>query len=434
MNRLTSLVTSLALLLGASAARGNGRFPAASHVVLGEGPSARVIVLRATFGLLLSDDDGATFRWVCEERAVWPVVPETGYDPPVEVHRDGATLVGSPRGLNRLPTACALESSLTLRGREVVDLATDRTRATVFALTRDASGDRVMRSDDGGASFARVGDARPDADLTTLDVAPSNPDRLYAAGRFRDSARARFDRSDDGGRSWTTSAPAPDGLSELWLSGVSRTDPDTVFVRAPRGLGTALLRSRDGGRSFTEVAATEGPMLGFALADDGTTVWYGSATGGLWRSLDGGARFERIADTPVLCLRAQGPWLYVCSAWATVGWALARSADQGRTLVPILDFSALTGPAACPPSEPQTACEDRWRSLAPQLASVTADAGVRALDAGHAVPRPPTPSGGCACAPAAGARVSALAVLALLVTRRRRPRSCHPRASRFARG
>lgn len=435
MHGRATLALSLGALLCATAARGNGRFPAASHVALGQGPSARVIVLRATFGLLLSDDDGARFRWVCEERAVWPVVPEDGYDPPVELHRDGTTLVGSPRGLNALRGACELAPSLTLRGREVIDLAADGPRATVFALTRDPSGVRVMRSDDGGGSFVRAGDALSDAAPTTLDAAPSNPARLYVAGRFRETDRARFDRSDDGGRTWTTSSPALADLTELWLSGVSPADPDTVFVRAPRGLGTALLRSRDAGRSFTEVAATTGPMLGFALSDDGATVWYGSATGGLWRSLDGGGRFERVSPTPVLCLRAQGPWLYVCSEWATAGWALARSMDQGRTLTPLLRFSELTGPAPCPPSEAQSACEDRWISLAPQLSPARVDAGAPPPDPGPLPPRA-GPSRGCASAPAGARRpwLTLPALLALLVRARRRGGSGHARASRIPRG
>lgn len=406
---------TLSLLLSASPARANGRFPAASHVLIGQGPSSRAISLRTTFGLLLSDDDGASFEWVCEERALWPVVPETGYDPPVELHRDGTTLVGSPRGLNRLRGACGLASSLALRGREVIDLATDGARATVFALTRDPGGGaRVMRSDDAGVSFARTGDALRDAELTTLDVAPSLATRLYAAGRSADGTRPRFERSEDGGRSWTAATSLPSTLTELWVSGVSPADPDTVYVRAPRGLGTALLRSRDAGQSFTEVAATAGPMLGFAISDDGATVWYGGATDGLWRSTDGGARFERLSMTPVLCLRARGTALYACSDGPSVGWALARSIDQGRTFVPLLRFDAITGPARCPPTEAQSACEDRWTSLAPQLSQGR-------MDAGRAVTPPAGTTEGCGCgASAGGASGATWALLALLGVVRRR--------------
>src|SRR5205807_1174319 len=47
---LTLFGTVAALCLATPEARGNGRFPAAQHVLVGPGTESRIIVLRTTFG------------------------------------------------------------------------------------------------------------------------------------------------------------------------------------------------------------------------------------------------------------------------------------------------------------------------------------------------------------------------------------------------
>lgn len=363
MKRLWKSALLALALLTPRAARANGRFPAASHVVLGRGAAERMIVLRTTFGLVVSEDLGETFHWICEEMTVWPnVLPQT-YDPPVELHRERAILIGNESGMNRMRNVCKVDPVPSARGRGIIDLASDGEASALFAIEATPGGvNHVLRSTDGGLTFSALGAGVSGVLFTTLDVAPSRRARVYAAGRAEQDQSVRFYRSDDEGMTLERVETDFFGAQELWVSGVSPADPDTVFVRAVRGLGTMLLRSTDGGRHFSRIAESSGAMLGFAVSDDGRTVWYG-AREGLWRSADGGDHFDRVSTTPVLCLRARGDALYVCSDWLTQGWALGRSMDQGSSIVPLVGFEDLDGPFACSENEPHTVCVDRWPSL-----------------------------------------------------------------------
>src|SRR5438105_3671045 len=58
---LSALLGSLPIRAGA-----DGAFPDEMHLFVPADQPHRIIV-STTFGLLLSDDDGANFRWVCEQ-------------------------------------------------------------------------------------------------------------------------------------------------------------------------------------------------------------------------------------------------------------------------------------------------------------------------------------------------------------------------------
>src|SRR5262249_38652614 len=138
------------------------------------------------------------------------------------------------------------------------------------------------------------------------------------------------------------------------------SQPDVLYVRAdldapasvddagPGSGATALLRSDDGGAHFTEVGRTQGPMRGFALSDDGRSVWIGGpdARDGLSRS-DDGAPFARVQDAHVECLRFHAGSLYVCHTFVPGGVMLSRSRDAGATLDPVVRFDQVQGPPAC---------------------------------------------------------------------------------------
>ncbi len=61
---------ALAVLV-ASGARADGAFPTGMSVLLPAGAPQRILV-GTTFGLVLSEDAGATFRYVCERRGGAP--------------------------------------------------------------------------------------------------------------------------------------------------------------------------------------------------------------------------------------------------------------------------------------------------------------------------------------------------------------------------
>src|SRR5262249_25612097 len=66
IKRAAALLIGLAALLHAAAARGNGAFPDSQSIMT---PDSRPhsIRLATNFGIISSDDDGATWVWSCEQ-------------------------------------------------------------------------------------------------------------------------------------------------------------------------------------------------------------------------------------------------------------------------------------------------------------------------------------------------------------------------------
>src|SRR5207342_529270 len=121
-----------------------------------------------------------------------------------------------------------------------------------------------------------------------------------------------------------------------------------------------LLRSVDGGDHFSEIARTTGPMRGFAMSDDGRSVWIGSPEGGIARSDDGGP-FVPGARVPVACLRFDRGALLVCESFVLGGVLLGRSNDRGATVDSMLRFSEIQSPPACPSGTIlHDICPSRW--------------------------------------------------------------------------
>ena len=420
------------LVVGIAQASANGRFPQAQHLVAGPGRASEIVVVRATFGLVASDDGGRRFRLLCEDFFEFL----DGYDPAVELGGDGSLLVGLPDGLIATRDWCTTTRREELRGQSVVDLTRDPSGRVVLAalVSRDVVPvARVARSTDGGQRFEVPRDGLVGVRLDTVEIAPSQGLRVYATGRAGEAATPVVYRSDDGGVGWRQTALSVSGAAGLYVSGVHPTRPEVLWIRVSRdvvdggltGGGDVLLRSDDGGETAQEVGRTAGPMRGFALRDDGEAVWMGGpdARDGVLRSVAGGA-FVRVSDRPVECLRYHAGTLWACQRFVPGGVMLARSEDGGDGFADALSFAGIEAPPTrCPAgSIMREVCPSRYAQVR-ALVGPTTDAGVRdagIADAG-AVPSPPGGSCRCGAGPVRGdGRAVAFAVLALCVGRVRR--------------
>ena len=91
-NRIEGPAAAAAFLLGLTGpALGNGRMPGATDLAVSRADPSRLVV-RTTFGLVQTDDGGASFRWRCEQAL--GVSGES--DPPIAILPGGGLLLLSP--------------------------------------------------------------------------------------------------------------------------------------------------------------------------------------------------------------------------------------------------------------------------------------------------------------------------------------------------
>jgi len=434
-----SAALALAACTYAPAAFANGRLPGATELAINRSDRAHLIA-RATFGMVQSFDGGESWQWICE-RAV-NVSGEA--DPPVAVTADGAivllppaqgTLVSRDRGCTWEPAPAPLE------GRRAMDLTVDPTepsRVLIVLSSVDTIDDEgvvayenvLIETRDNARSWSEVSRLPSTFFVETLEIAASDPARMYVAGTSStDPSLGVVQRSDDGGETWTESTlELPPGSGSVFISAIDPSDPDRLWARLPaRGdrfgiLPAALIMSSDAGGSWRMIAATEHQsMLGFALSPDGTTLAFGGPGDGLLiGASDGSDGFATISDLRVRCLRWNESGLYACGT-ESLGdpFSLGVSSDEGASFEPLYEI-ADTCPQECPESSGfEMTCSDVWSALAPTfgasgetcavpwarseqpdagIADAGTDAGARA-DAGRSDGGAGTPAGrsGCSC-------------------------------------
>lgn len=377
MTRVQRAVSAALLCFSlATTAEANGRFPQANYLILGPGRRNDLIVMRATFGLVLSRDRGAHWDWVCEES-----LDAVGtFDPSIALGADRRIVMGLPTGMRTSSTSHCAWFSPGGAAESVIDITQDATGEVLFAAGTDYGAStpvtRVYRSDDRGLTW-RVTATESAYIVETVDVAPGNPQRVYLSG-YRPGAVGTLLRSDDGGSSFRATAARFPELASVWIAAVHPTNPDRLWLRVAEGLGTALQRSDDGGASVAQIAQTSEPMDGFALSDDGETVWYGTGNRalGIHRSVRGAA-FSRVAGAAaVRCMRFHDGLLFVCGDEAIDGYSLAWSGDGGDTLNPLMSLRDIRGPlSGCAEDGGVSAvCAPVWSQLAPQLQDLDAAA------------------------------------------------------------
>jgi len=377
---LRAALLALAALCLPARAAANGRFPTSGYVVVGPGPGSSLIALRTTFGLVVSHDGGRRWGWTCEEA----FGGASGYDPSLAIGFDGSLIATVPTGLSLSRSGCAWERPRGTPMRAIVDVTVDASGRTMFGMTGPTGADdTIYRSTDGGATWeARA--VMPGFFTETIEVAPSDPSRVYVSGFLRGGIAVLY-RSDDGGMSVREVTRDFGRGSSAFISGVDPTRPDTLYVRASVGFGTVLLRSTDGGATLREVGSTADSMVGFALSDDGSTVWIGSTnrTEGLQRSVMGGP-FRRVAaSVTVRCLRYHAGVLYVCADEADDGYLLGCSTNGGDRIDPLVSGRSLLGVSdRCDSATPVgMTCDSLWPSVRMTLTAI--DAGPIPTPVGH---------------------------------------------------
>jgi hypothetical protein len=330
--------------------------------------------------------------------------------------------------------------------------------AELLLSTIDPDGQsQVFASTDQGVSFAARASNGAGEVYTSLLVAPSDGQRVYARGarvnRQDNTIEQLWASSSDGGAHWQNSV-VPRELEPL---GVHPQNPQMVFaVEAEDELGTSyrVLQSPNAGEGWVTVLEGLSEVTSFAATPDAKLMWVGAGhEGGLYESRTGGASFVRVQDDihEVHCLHQRLGKLWLCGNRAPNVDGVWVSSDGGASFDTVLTFDQVTEPVQC--SAAESACVEAWRDWvleifngkdpsAPADAGAgppvpVADAGVSmpALDGGAAEPesRGSKDDGGCSLVhgrPPGGAALTLVALACLALTsRRRKLRSSGARAA-----
>lgn len=423
-----------------SLAHANGRAPETNGVFF-DPADEQAIFIRSTFGLLVSRDDGCTFRWICEQNVGYGGT----FDPIYAVAADGSIFATTFAGLRvSRDGGC----SFTTATSELPEGATGRIADRwVDALDIGASGEiwvatadsgmpnDIYSSVDHGVTFTSRGMLSPTIWWKSLRVAPSDPMRIYATGYELEpmadasgSLRPYLFSTADGGATWNEHSLTSiqfGGSPIVRVHAVDPADP-MVFYLVSGGAnganGDRLYRTSDGGTSFLEVLATTEAIRN-VLVVDATTVLVATGKGGAYRSTDGGQTFVALSSGPVLgCIgkRRDGMLVGCGTNWQPDYMAAGRTSGD-MSWQKIFRFVELAGPVECPAGTAQhDVCDQQlWPGLKEQFGATGPTCGA-IPDAPAEQPAATASDGCCDASGRAPFGNGVLAVAIAFIAKRRR--------------
>jgi hypothetical protein len=433
---LLALCALLAPLVVSPDASANGRGAGTSTIRFRDGME-KEIAAGMTFGLLLSRDGGATWSWMCEEAVGYGGT----YDPDYEYTASGALFATTFTGMQVMRNGCMFAKP---SGTKFVSTLAQGPDGHLYygAAETPSTGNpgdaQIYRSIDDGMTWApgSVEPGQPKDWWQSLEVAPSDPMRLYLAGYRFVGGQKDFLllRSINGGDTWQPlpiTAFTRAANSTLEIAGISHTNADIVFARIKledNTISDAIYRSTDGGMNWTRVLGMGGG-ISLLVRRSGEVLAATQALGAM-RSPDGSlGSWTALVNPPhINCLSENS----VREVWACTqnyggmqapsdGYGIMKTTDLA-TWTPVLKYQEMKAPVACAQGTVQKErCDNElWCGLCAQLGcNADRPACTPAVDAPE---EPPEDKGCCknSATPAPGALLLVLGIGVLLL---RRPRA-----------
>jgi hypothetical protein len=372
--------------------RANGRFPAANQLVFAPN-DPNLVVLRATYAVLPSSDNGATWRYLCE--GVLGLPSDQGEDPSIGLMADDSLLAGVPgyvgggiglsvsadRGCNWNCIGGGLTSQSVVDVAVRPDIPSSAVALTGTYLPSDSALDntysQVFQTTDNGKTWAAIGTPiDPSVIVTTIDVTKTDPQRIYVTGTrgFGADRTASLFVSGNGAKTWVEKPIAqfdPNQELAVYIGAIDPTNADRVYLRSnalltggqsriyfTRNAGadasTTFSMSGSlpdqGGFDVEEAGANDvtGELLGLALSPDGSKIYIGTVESGLWVANTSDMVFtQKNANVRVRCLVTRNQELWACSD-SLSGFVVGESIDDGATFAPKMQYvSSVCGPVEC---------------------------------------------------------------------------------------
>ncbi len=217
-----------------------------------------------------------------------------------------------------------------------------------------AGGVGILKSTDGGTTWAALNNGLADLYVGSLRMHPTNPDILFAAtgnnacsGQYEGLARSGLFRSTNGGANWSMVIP----FQIMTTVNFAPSDPNVVYA----GSSNAFFRSSNGGTTWTMYGKStgdwgpQGVRAGFPIdvvidSGDPNLVYANNYGGGVFRSTDGtqtwqiwskgysGAFIKQVFVPPaspstVLAIGRSGPYTSANYGGDWTGIALSQASE-----------------------------------------------------------------------------------------------------------
>jgi hypothetical protein len=403
-----------ALALAPAGATANGAFPD-SFAIFAPADAPHRLVLSTNFGLILSEDDGATWYLVCETAEDAPYAFLYSLGPPPTDSLGAVSQVGLTVSSDDACTWTLADGGVA--NSYVEDVFFDPSDAShVLAIATAPNpdggpqGTALFASHNGGTVYDSTPLFQPPTGtgVLSMEIARSNPQTIYIA-LFESSpeVRALIGRSDDNGQTWQQFDISDGGIGgkSFRIAAVDPHDASRVYVRVTDSqLGhDALAIITDGGASVSVPLQLQFPMSGFLRRSNGELL-VATQQQGSFRSVDQGQSFQPWeAKLHLRGLAERGSTLFLVGDNFNDGFAVAQSNDDGNSTQTLLQFNRICGLKQC--GNIPSLCKSSWSGLQ-QLLAIPDNACAA-----------PPPKHGCGCT--ADAAVPLVALGALLARLRR---------------
>jgi hypothetical protein len=177
---------------------------------------------------------------------------------------------------------------------------------------------------DNGASWQAMGSSQYWADPQSIVFDKENPDIFWECGIHGGAVH----KTTDGGKTFTILSGSTGGGSDG--IGVDMTDPRRLTLVSGAHESTGLMKSADGGTTWTTITGGITTWTNFPVVINANTFVVGASSGGgIWRTTNGGSNWSKVSSIspcwdPVVA--ANGTIYFLTNSSSVI-----KSIDQGTT-------------------------------------------------------------------------------------------------------
>jgi photosystem II stability/assembly factor-like uncharacterized protein len=238
--------------------------------------------------------------------------------------------------LSRDENTGAVDVTFDPSNPKIVYAALWQARRQPWNFSSGGPGSGLYRSADGGVTWTQLkGNGLPDGILGRIDVSVSqaDPKRVYAMIEAKEGG---LYRSDDAGQHWTRISQDGRIRQRAWYFSKIYADPksvDTVYA-----LNTGMLKSTDGGKTWSLTSAPHGDHHGLWIDPGDPRRLINASDGGATVTLDGGKTWSTENNQPT------AQFYHVAVDNRFPYWVYGAQQDNSNLTVASFDDEGVIGP------------------------------------------------------------------------------------------